>query len=70
MAKKKIVKVKTFEYEDDVMPEAEEVEMGEAVEVKEDGGEIKEEVEKEVEQDTEDNFNLEWGDIYTFNMYN
>ena len=39
--KKKVV-VKTFEYEDDVMPEAEELEMGEAVEMKEEGGEVKE----------------------------
>jgi hypothetical protein len=68
--KKKKVVVKTFEYEDDVMPEAEELEMGEAVEVKEEGGEVENKVEQEVEQDTDDNFNLEWGDIYTFNMYN
>jgi len=67
--KKKVV-VKTFEYEDDVMPEAEELEMGEAVEMKEEGGEVKDEVEKEVEPQTDNKFNLEWGVLYTFNMYN
>ena len=67
--KKKVV-VKTFEYEDDVMPEAEELEMGEAVEVKEEGGEVKDEVENEVEPQSDNSFNLEWGVLYTFNMYN
>ncbi len=67
--KKKVV-VKTFEYEDDVMPEAEELEMGEAVEMKEEGGEVKENIENEIEQENDNNFNLDWGVLYTYNMFN
>ena len=103
--KKKVV-VKTFEYEDDVMPEAEEMEMGEAVEMKEEGGKISKErmvseakakeyfgysdeefndrsendkkrirgevfraLEKE-NQENDDNNNLDWGVLYTYNMFN
>ena len=103
--KKKVV-VKTFEYEDDVMPEAEEMEMGEAVEMKEEGGKISKErmvseakakeyfgysdeefndrsendkkrirgevfraLEKE-NQETDTDNNLDWGVLYTYNMFN
>ena len=61
MAEKK-ENVKTFEYEEEIIPEAEEVEMGEAVEVEE-TPEVKEE-------EADDNINLDWGVLYTFNMYN
>ena len=56
-----MAEVKTFEYEEEVMPEAEEVEMGEAVEVEET---------PEVKEEVNDNLKLDWGVLYTFNMYN